>query len=120
MRENADQNNSEYGYFSRSVYLIVLFSENKSEYFKIVRSSRSEVFCKKGFLKNFAKFTGKHLCESLFFNNIASSRPATLLKERLCNFSKKETLAQMFFCEFCEIFKNTYFYRTTPMAAYKF
>ena len=26
-----------------------------------------EVFCKKGVLKNFAKFTGKHLCQSLFF-----------------------------------------------------
>ena len=30
------------------------------------RSSRQEVFCKKGFLRNFAKFTGKHLCQSLF------------------------------------------------------
>ena len=29
------------------------------------RSSRPEVFCKKGVLKNFAKFTGKHLCQSL-------------------------------------------------------
>ena len=26
------------------------------------RSSRPEVFCKKDVLKNFAKFTGKHLC----------------------------------------------------------
>ena len=32
------------------------------------RSSRLEVFFKKGVLKNFAKFTGKHLCQSLFFN----------------------------------------------------
>ena len=31
------------------------------------RSSRPEVFCKKGILRNFAKFTGKHLCQSLFF-----------------------------------------------------
>ena len=30
------------------------------------RSSRLEVFCKKGVLGNFAKFTGKHLCQSLF------------------------------------------------------
>ena len=29
-------------------------------------------------------------------------------------FIKKETLAQVFSCEFCEIFKNTYFYRTSP------
>ena len=26
-----------------------------------------------------------------------------------CKFIKNDTLAQMFFCEFCKIFKNTYF-----------
>ena len=26
-----------------------------------------------------------------------------------CNFIKKDTLTQVFFCEFCEIFKNTFF-----------
>ena len=30
--------------------------------------NRSEVFCKKGVLSNFVKFSGKHLCQSLFFN----------------------------------------------------
>ena len=30
-----------------------------------------EVFCKKGVLRNFAKFTGKHLRQSLFFNKVA-------------------------------------------------
>ena len=35
------------------------------------KSSRPEVFCKKGILKNFAKFTGKYLCQSLFFNKVA-------------------------------------------------
>ena len=29
---------------------------------------------KNGVLKNFAKFTGKHLCQSLFFNNVAGLR----------------------------------------------
>ena len=29
---------------------------------------------------------------------------------------KKETLAQVFSCEFCEIFKNTFFYSTHPVA----
>ena len=32
----------------------------------------------KGVLRNFTKFTGKHLCQGHFFN-----RPATLLKKRL-------------------------------------
>ena len=35
------------------------------------RSSRPEVFCKKGVLRNFTKFTGKHLCQSLFYNKVA-------------------------------------------------
>ena len=29
------------------------------------------MFCKKGVLRNFAKFIGKHLCQSLFFNKVA-------------------------------------------------
>ena len=66
----------------------------------VCRSSRQEVFLKKDVLRNFAKFTGKHLCQSL--------RPANLLKKRL---------AQVFSCEFYEISKNTVLYRTPPAAA---
>ena len=40
-----------------------------------------EMFCKKVVLKNFAKFTGKNLSQSLFFNKGADLRPETLLKE---------------------------------------
>ena len=47
------------------------------------RSSRPEVFCKKGVLRNISKFAGKHLCQSVFFNKVAGLRPATLLKKRL-------------------------------------
>ena len=39
------------------------------------RSSHPEVLCKKGVLSNFANFTGKHLCQSLFFNEVAGLRP---------------------------------------------
>ena len=45
------------------------------------------MFCRKGVLNTFAKLTGKHLCQSLFFNKV-------LLKKRLwhrcflVNFSK--------------------------------
>ena len=49
----------------------------------VYRSSRPEVFSKKGVLKNFTKFTGKHLCQNLFFNRVAGLRPVTLLKKRL-------------------------------------
>ena len=34
-------------------------------------SSHPEVFCKKGILRNFAKFTEKCLCQSLNFNKVA-------------------------------------------------
>ena len=36
-----------------------------------LRGSRPEVFYKVGVLKDFAKFTGKHLRQSLFFNKVA-------------------------------------------------
>ena len=35
------------------------------------RSSHSKCSVTKGVLGNFAKFTGKHLCQSLFFNKVA-------------------------------------------------
>ena len=35
------------------------------------RSSHRRCSVKKGFLKNFIKFTEKHLCQSLFFNKVA-------------------------------------------------
>ena len=61
------------------------------------RSSRPEVFCEKGVLRNFAKFTRKHLCQRFF-----------LKKSTASNLIKKETLAQVFSCDFCEISKNTF------------
>ena len=36
-----------------------------------------EVFCKIGALRNFAKFTGKQLCQRLFFNKVADLYYAT-------------------------------------------
>ena len=69
-------------------------------------SSLPEMFCKKEFLRIFAKFTGKkHLYQSLFLNEAAGLRPEA------CNFIKKETRAQVFSCEFWEIFNNTFSYR---------
>ena len=76
-----------------------------------MRSSRPEVFCKKDVLRNFAKLTEKHLCQSLFFNKGAGLRP------KACIFIKKETPAQVFSSEFCEMSKSTFSYRTPPMAA---
>ena len=47
------------------------------------RSSRPNVFCKNGALSTFAKPTGKHPRQSLFFNKVVGLRPVTLLKKRL-------------------------------------
>ena len=41
------------------------------------------LFCTKGVLRNFTKFTGKHQCQSLFLNKVAGLMSATLLKKRL-------------------------------------
>ena len=60
------------------------------------RSSHQRCSISKGVLRNFSKLTGKHLCQSLFFNKVAGLRP--LLKKRL-----------VFSCEFYEISKNTFF-----------
>ena len=56
------------------------------------------VFCKKGVLKNIAKFTLKPLCQSLFLNNVAAL---------------KETLAQIFPVNI-EKFLRTSFLQNTP------
>ena len=48
-----------------------------------LRSSRPEVFYENGALRNFTKFTVKHLYQSLFFNKVAGPRHATLLKKKL-------------------------------------
>ena len=59
-----------------------MFSCEFKKTFKKTRSSPPEVFCKKDVRRNFTKFTGKYLCQSLFFNKVADLRPATLLKTR--------------------------------------
>ena len=61
---------------------------------RVIRSRHQRCFVRKSGLRNFAKFTGKQLYQSLFFNKVFK----LYLK----------TLAQVFPCDFCEIFKNTF------------
>ena len=87
------------------------------------RSSCSEVFCKIGVLRNFAKFTGKYLCLSLFLDKVTGLRPATLLKERLwhrcfpVNFTK--FLKTLFFMEHLRWLPLFKFNETQPIHVYK-
>ena len=65
------------------------------------RSSHGRCSVRKGVLRNFGKFTGKYTCARVSFS--------IKLQASACNFIKKEALAQVFSCEFCKIFKNTFF-----------
>ena len=59
------------------------------------RNSHHRCSVKKVVLKNFAKFTGKHLCLSLLFNKVAG-------------LIKKEALLQLFSFEFCETLRTPF------------
>ena len=54
-------------------FLIIYPKNNKQDSNKSMQS-----FYKIGILKNFAKFTRKHLCRNLFFNKFPGLQPATL------------------------------------------
>ena len=66
--------------------LRIVYKDKKSS-FEHLQMQPPEVVYVKRCLKNFAKFTGKHLCQSLFFNKVAGLRS-----------------------EFCEISKTIFFY----------
>ena len=53
------------------------------------------------------------LCKKVFLEISQNSQENFITK----GFIKKETLAQVFSCEFCEISKNTFFHRTPLVAA---
>ena len=99
--------------FTRYLFSVNNFFIDEKHTQWMFRSSHQRRSVRKCVLGNPTKFTGKHPCQRLFFNNVAGLRPATLLKKRpwpqACNFIKKETLVQVLSCEFCEISKNTFF-----------
>ena len=48
-----------------------------------VQKQPPEVFFEKDVIKNFANFTRKHLCWSLFFNRVTGQRACSFIKKRL-------------------------------------
>ena len=56
-----------------------------------------------------AILTGKQLCWSLYLVKLKAFRTATSLK--------RDSKTGVFFCEYCETFKNTYFEKHLQMAA---
>ena len=79
-----------------------LLSENTSIKIHVYRvsawfkSSRPDVFCKIGVLRNIAKLTGKQLCLSLFFSKFAGLQPATLLINKIQQRCFSVTFAKFF------------------------
>ena len=69
------------------------------------------MFFKKGVLKNFTNFTGKHLCCKRFLIKLQAWRPKGL------QLYQKETPTQLVFNEISKIFKNTFSYGTPPVTA---
>ena len=101
MRENTDRNNSEYGHFSRSKekrksskrssvinHIFHTGHDDNNE-----RSSRPEVFFRKGVLKICSKFTGEHACRS-----VISIKLFITLQHR----------SSVFSCKFAAYFQNTF------------
>ena len=65
---------------------------------------------------NFANAIVDRIVRS-FRTYIKTARSSHQPRPKACIFIKKETLAQVFSCEFCEISKNTFFYRSPLVAA---
>ena len=71
-------------------------------------------------------FKPKRISLKLIWTELFRGKEAVAQKNRVsflikllaeaCNFIKKETLAQVFSCEFYKISKNTFSYRTSPVA----
>ena len=80
-------------------FLLNFLHTLKGDAYLLYKSNHRRRSVKKGALKNFANFTRKQMCWSLF-----------LIKMQACLcWSLFLTPTQMFYCEICEIFKNTYF-----------
>ena len=84
-------------------------TKEKIQHYSKAVVKRREVLSKKGVLRNFAKFTGKQLYQSLFLNKVAGLRPAILFKNRLWR--------SFFLVNFAKFSRAPFFYRTSTVAA---
>ena len=113
MLKNFDVDN-EVRFFIVIVIIIIFSEKNLSQLNQIIyigsssgiiwtwfRSSHRRRSVKESVLRNFAKFTGKHLCQSIFLNKIAG----LIFLNKVAGLR----LVQVFSCEFYEISKNAFF-----------
>ena len=73
----------------------------------IVKSSRRRCSLRKDVLRNFAKFTGAHLCQSLFCDKVAGLKPED------CNFMKKEIWHRCFAVNFAKFIRKPFSQNTS-------
>ena len=92
-------------FMCNNLALLVTFSQKHVQTAGLRRSSRLQMFYKKGVLKNFSSFTEKHLFWSLFWIELS---PTTLLK--------RDSNTGVFLW-ILQHFKNSLFYRTLFVAA---
>ena len=96
---------SENLWFSTSLKSLEHGTYHRSAEFRIKNSTAVIQSCS---VKTWLNLQELHLYQSLFFNEVSGLIPATLWKKRL---------AQVFFCEFCETFKNTFLHWAPLVAA---
>ena len=80
-------------------------NDTKIKQQRVIRSSHPKCSVKKRVLRNFAKFTGKNLCQSLFFNKLQAS---------VCNFIEKRDCWHRYFPVNFVKFLRTPFLQNTP------
>ena len=61
----------------------------------------------------------RYSVKKVFLKMSLNSQKSTCVRPEDYNFVKRDTLAQVFSCEFYEISKNAFFYRTPLVAASK-
>ena len=84
--------------------MIIFFKPCFSCVYIKIQKQPQEVSCKKKVFLESSRNSQENSCP----------RASFLIKLHVaCNFIKKEALAQVFSCEFCEIFKNTFSQNTS-------
>ena len=73
------------------------------------KSSHQRSSVKKSALKNFANFTGKHLCLSLFLITFPAQWPATFLR--------RDSNTGVFAVKFPEFFRNKYLWTSASVSS---
>ena len=84
---------------------------------------------KQGALKNFANFTGKHLCQSFFLIKLQTQKPATLLKTdsstgvflmKFANFLRTSFFTERIWWLLLKAINSSSYLRVLPTAAKTF